>query len=57
MYDCILCQQPLLDVSLAVTLGVKGCESIAWASEVRDSNIRVIPGQVVHTKCPSVNPR
>ena len=59
MADCIFCQQPLLDGSQTVTLGVKGCESIACASEVRGSNIQVIPGQVVHTKCRSdhVNPK
>ena len=58
MVDCIFCQQPLLDGS-QTNLGVEGCESIACASEVRGSNIRVIPGQVVHTKCRSdhVNPK
>ena len=54
MVDCIFCQKPLLDGSQTVTLGVKGCESIACAS-----NIRIIPGQVVYTKCQSdhVNPK
>ena len=59
MVDSIFCQQLLLDRSQTVTLGVKGCESIACASEVCGSNILTIPDQIVHTKCRSdhVNPK
>lgn len=51
MEQCIFCNESLSNGEPTVTLGQKGCDGIHKASEARMSDIKVIQGQVVHTKC------
>ena len=51
MNICVFCEHSLDDGQEVVTLGVKGCESIAQASQARGSSLTTLPGQRVHSKC------
>lgn len=48
---CVFCKESVTDEKPIVTLGAKGCESILRASESRQSDITVNPGDIVHIKC------
>ena len=45
---CKLCHEPLLEEQ-TVTLGDKGCAGILKASEQRQSDVKTVAGDVVHT--------
>lgn len=51
MDKCVFCECPLDDGREVVTLGVKGCQGIPLASQVRGSTITTTPGQRVHVEC------
>ena len=51
MSKCIFCESSLDDRQEVVTLGVKGCQGIAQASQAWGSSITTSPGQRVHVKC------
>ena len=55
----IICSELLCNEQPTVTLREKGCEGIVRASVARDSDVRTVPGEVVHVGCRSehVNPR
>ena len=48
---CVFCEHSLDDGQEVVTLGVKGCEGIARASQAQGSSLTTLPGQRVHSKC------
>ena len=51
MNICVFCEHSLDDGQEVVTLEVKGCQSIAQASQAQGSTITTSPGQRVHSKC------
>ena len=51
MNICVFCEYSLDDGQEVVTLGTKGCQGIAQASQARGSGITILPGQRVHSKC------
>ena len=51
MNICVFCEHSLDDGQEVVTLGVKGCQGIAQASQAQGSSITTLPGQRVHSKC------
>ena len=50
MEDCVFCSKPLSDLP-TVKLRDKGSETINRASDERQANIHVVPGQEVHVNC------
>ena len=59
MNDCLFCDNPIADGQPTEILTQKGCDGILKASDARFSDIKIVPGQVVHVKCRSQfkNPR
>ena len=55
----MFCNELLSDGQQTVTLTAKGCKGILSASEARESDILVMPGQLVHVDCRKVytNPK
>ena len=51
MDDCVFCSQSLGNGEQTTKLGAKGCDGISKANDLRQADISVAPGQVVHTKC------
>ena len=51
MDKCVFCEEPLSSGQTITTLRAKGCEGIAKANELRNSNITTVPGQAVHITC------
>jgi hypothetical protein len=51
MDTCVFCKESLSNGQPTANLGAKGCEGIAKANELRNSNISTVPGQVVHVTC------
>lgn len=51
MDQCIFCESSLGDGQEVVTLGLKGCQGIAQASQARGCIINTVPCQRVHSEC------
>ena len=51
MDECVFCESSLDNGQEVVTLGAKGCQGIAEASQARGSSITTQPGQRVHVEC------
>ena len=51
MADCVFCGEKLSNGARVSTLTGKGCEGISKASDTACDNIKVEPGQKVHTSC------
>ena len=48
---CVFCREPISTERKGVKLTAKGCNGINRASEARDEEIDVLPGQYVHQDC------
>ena len=48
---CPICTKPVLQDEASARLTSKGCTSIQKASEARCSELRTVPGQIVHVDC------
>lgn len=51
MDDCVFCSESLANGEQTTKLGAKGRDGISKANDLRQADISVAPGQVVHTKC------
>jgi len=51
MDDCVFCSKSLGNGEQTTKLGAKGCDGISKANDLRQADISVAPGQVVHTNC------
>ena len=51
MDDCVFCSKYLGNGEQTTKLGAKGCDGISKANDLRQADISVAPGQVVHTNC------
>ena len=51
MDDCVFCSEFLGNGGQTTKLGAKGCDGISKANDLRQADISVAPGQIVHTKC------
>jgi len=51
MDDCVFCSESLGNGEQTTKLGAKGCDGISKANDLRQADISVTPGQIVHTKC------
>ena len=51
MDDCVFCSESLGNGKRTTKLGAKGWDGISKANDLRQADISVAPGQIVHTKC------
>ena len=51
MDDCVFCSEFLGNGGQTTKLGAKGCDGIRKANDLRQADVSVAPGQIVHTKC------
>ena len=53
--ECVLCTKPILPGEKSVILTQKGCDGIQSASEARELDINITPGQTVHSYCRKIH--
>ena len=51
MAECVFCGNQMTDETLTVKITQRGCEGIHRASQQRNADLTVVPGQVVHAEC------